>query len=253
MVFEELEQIPWSELLQRPRRPSPWVIAALTVAAGVLIVGFTMTRDPGPSDPIGGGEVVATDSAADMSGLAAPPEAVLSVSEEDLRVANTAEELIALSSAELFLRETVSDVLYIEWAAPAGLTLLESGLWSVQVAMQSIVVDADGTPNRSDVRHVLVPVRVSAGQASLAGPISPTSPPTSAREDAWSLEPVDVNTELESVVLGDVYGWTIVSIEESEVMGELIRVVGRTVEGLDLAVWVSGGRVLDALPVPAQP
>jgi len=255
-VFEELEQIPWSELLQRPRRPSPWVVGALTVALGVLLIGLTVTRRPEPVDPGGGGGRVESGLQVDEGTAGASPglaDAVMTVSEEDLRAADSSDELVALTSAEVLLREAWSDAVYIEWAAPEDLTVLEPGLWSVRVAVQTIVVDQAGNPDRSEIQRLLVPVRVEEGVATLAGPISPVSHPVGTVRDAWTLEPAEVGTELASLVGSDLYGWSIASIEDVGSVGDLTRAEVQTIEGLVLAVWITDGRVLEYLPIPSQP
>lgn len=249
-MFEELEQIPWSELMKPPKRPGPWAVAALGVVL-VAVVAVLATR----SRPV----PVAMESATPSTTTSPPVEFDLSVppddrllTEADLRAGDT-HELLVLGAAVMEVRSTSTDDNYVEWALAESLTSLGADLWSVRVAFQRLVLDDSG-PNRPPVRRVLVPIRVVDGVAGPAGPMSPARSEPVATLDAWTLDrgevPASVATAAREYLADWAAGPTVVT--GGGRVADLWR-IDVEVDGVRLAVWIGPNGAVDGLPLPASP
>lgn len=244
-VFEELEQIPWSELVAKPRRPSRWalVAGALLIALGVFVV---RSREPSIELPEAVGHE--TSEAAPAQPPAVSAEPTVMVSEADLQASDGSAELLALGAAVIEVRMTSTPNHYVEWAVAEGLTPLGSGRWSVQVAYQVLVAGPDG-PIRTSIRRLSVPIEVSQGRAGRAGPLHLAAYDPAPSVDVWAMEATPVTPAMAEAVHALFAEWGDVTVVSAGTHAGLVRVLVDT-GGMEVSVWFDGETRLPSVPVP---
>lgn len=243
-VFEELEQIPWSELARTPRRPSPRAIVAVVVvvAASVLLVRARTVPEPLPVEPVA---QVPGQAASSAGGEPSPDP----VSEADLRAPDESGELLALGTAVVEVRRLSTADHYVEWATAEDVTPLGGGLWSVRVAFQILSTAVPSGPERSAVRRLDVPVLVEGDRAHVAGPMSVSLYQPAPATDAWDLTTEAPSPDLAAVAVAAFGDWADVAITEAGRNGDVWRVMVEA-DGWPLAVWLRNGDVLPGVPAP---
>lgn len=240
-VFEELEQIPWSELVAKPRRPGRWAIVAVAIAVGLalLVVRFrtpsTLADVPVAAVP----ETIPIDPIEEPSVM---------VSEADLQASSGSGELLALGAAVVEIRATSTPLHYVEWAVAEGLTPLGNDRWSVQVAFQ-VLTSGPGGPERSAIRRVDVPIQVVEGRAGRAGPLHLSSYEPALVVDEWDVQETPVTPAMTETVLPQFEGWSDVALDSAGTHEGLVRVMVDT-GAMMIAVWLDGETALSAVPAP---
>lgn len=245
-VFEELEQIPWSQLVSKPKRPKPWAIVVLVglVVAAVAVARF---RASSPAEETA---VVAVPEVSPSVPVERGPEMMLS--EADLQASEGSGELMALGAAVVEVRATSSPSHYVEWAVAEELTPLGGGTWSVRVAFQVLVPGPDG-PVRSTIRRVDVPIAVVDGRSRRVGPLNLSSYEEAAPAgDMWALEPTPLTSALRDAVAPLFADWGEVELESAGTAEGLTRIIVDT-GGMSVSVWLDETNLLPRLPVPAMP
>lgn len=246
-MFEELEQIPWSELVSKPRRPAPWAVALLV---GLVVGGIVWFRFGLP--PV---EAPAAATAPPRSALtppvdiAEPGEAVM-VSEADLRADDEPSELLAMGAAVVEIRALSSTRHYVEWAVADNVTALGDGIWAVRVAFQVLVPGPDGA-ERSAVRRVEVPMQIVDGIARRSGPMSLSVHEPGPAVDLWETRPVPVTTRMIDTVEELFAEWNIEEVESAGSFGGATRVLVRTA-GMTISLWLDEVDRPMAVPIPFQ-
>lgn len=244
-MFEELEQIPWSELVKPQKRPGPWALAAVGLALVVVVV-LVATRSRPVAAPVIDSSTTTTAAAASFD--VGPTEEPALLTEADLR-AGESHELLVLGTAVIHVRSVSRDDHYVEWAVAEALTNLGRDLWSVEVAYQPLVPGGAG-PTRLPVRRVLVPIRVTGHVAGLAGPLTPIRAETAPATDVWGIGPGVPPHDVEQAALEAFAQWG-----DDVVLGDAGRAddlwrVEAVVDGITMAVWIGPDGQIDGLPLP---
>lgn len=276
---EQVEQIPWSELLAEEQRSRPWLGYVAVALVAALALGFIVSQLFGRStEP----EAAAVSTAAvnPASTVVLPSPAIYS--EADLLAALPDQEAAAaVSRAEWFVTDyftvdgeadrsvqvdaglaevpaadpTGAGVSYVEWARAVRAEPLGDHRFRVTVAFRTL--SGEGTYTRNPVRAVAVTIATdSAGGTIVEDLPSPAQlpPPPQGAESGLALAETQLSAAAEQSALAEATGWgadpRIVAANESAGRQRVvIEVTDASGWRWPLVIWMTG----DGLVLPGPP